>query len=308
MVAEVKKIKTVVVGSSGMLGRDLCILLQQRGFIANTGLDLPELDITDLESVESSDILNNANVIFNCAAYTDVEKAEVDEKQATLINRDGVMNLCRVAENNKSVLVHVSTDFVFDGKSRMPYGEIDDRNPISAYGRSKLLGEIVLEHSKCHWILIRTAWLYGIYGSNFIKKIITHALKGNNINVIADEYGSPTYTADLAEAMIDLSLAGRKGPFHCVNSGEASRFELALEAIRMANINVFVRPVLEKEANVLFNFKAKRPKYSVLDNSCLERTIGISMRHWKEALVDYIGLLKDSGIILSQRNKGEKSN
>ena len=299
MVGEVKKIKTVVVGSNGMLGKDLCIQIQQRGFVENHGLDLPDVDITDLKLLESNSVINNADVIFNCAAYTDVENAEDDENQATLINRDGVINLCRVAENNNSILVHVSTDFVFNGNAKVPYNEIDDRKPISAYGRSKLLGEIVLEHSKCHWILVRTAWLYGIYGNNFIKKIIDYASKGNNINVIADEYGSPTYTVDLAEVMIDLAITGRKGPFHCVNSGEASRFELALEAIRLANINVFVRPVLEKEAESLFDFKAKRPKYSVLDNSCVEKTIGMSMRHWKEALGEYISLLK---------NESEKNN
>jgi dTDP-4-dehydrorhamnose reductase len=292
MVGEIEKIKVAVVGSNGMLGKDLCLQLGQRGFFDVSEFDLPEVDIVDLDVLKATSGICDADVVFNCAAYTDVEKAEEEEKKATEINRDGIMNLIWLAEKYGFLLIHVSTDFVFDGKKREPYTEIDERNPTCAYGRSKLLGEIALEHSRCKWILIRTAWLYGIHGSNFVDKILSHAMKGNSVNVVADEYGSPTYTVDLAEAMIDLALAGKRGTFHCVNSDVASRFELALEAVQLANFNVFVRPVLEFESKMLFDFKAQRPKYSALDNIALQRTVGMSMRHWKEALAEYVGLWK----------------
>lgn len=290
MVGEVEKIKVAVVGSDGMLGRDLCLRLLQRGFISLSEFDVPDVDIASIDTLKDKDGICNADVVFNCAAYTDVEMAEEEEDLANKINRDGVMNLVWLAKEKGFILVHVSTDFVFDGSRKEPYHEFSERNPLGAYGRSKLLGDIVLEHSYCNWILVRTAWLYGIHGNNFIDKILSHAMKGNNISVVADEYGSPTYTGDLAEAMIDLFLARKRGTFNCVNSGTASRFELALEAIRLANINVFVRPVLDAEAKRLFDFKAQRPKYSVLDNSNLEKTIGMSMRHWKEALEEYVRL------------------
>jgi dTDP-4-dehydrorhamnose reductase len=279
--------KIAVVGALGMLGRELCRQLASAGSPASA-LDLAEVDIRSESSVARCRPLVEAQVIFNCAAYTNVEKAEEEPEEAMRVNGQGVGHLARLARASQALLVHLSTDFVFDGTRGTPYPVDAERHPLSAYARSKLAGELALEEAGGRTVLVRTAWLYGQGGKNFVDSVLRLAREKGELAVVDDQVGSPTFAADLAQALIELVQTGKTGVFHCTNRGQASWCELAREAVRLAGIAVPVRPLTTVEATARFGLKARRPAYSVLDLTPLETALGRPMRPWQTALGDYL--------------------
>jgi dTDP-4-dehydrorhamnose reductase len=285
-------VQTVVVGCRGMLGQELMRQLQARGEVP-VGVDLPDVDIGSWPSVFGCHALKTASALFNCAAYANVEKAEEEEPFATRVNGEGVANLAKLAGETGALLIHLSTDFVFAGDRRTPYPVDAPRQPQSAYARSKLAGEQALERSRCRWLLIRTAWLCGHGGKNFVETMLRIAKDHGQLEVVCDQIGSPTYAKDLAQALVELALgpsADRPMPrvFHCVNSGAASWHQLACEIVRLAGLQVPVLPLTTAEAIRKFKLKAHRPAYSVLDCSTLEQALGRTMRPWQAALAEYM--------------------
>lgn len=270
-----------------MLGQELCRQLgeRQRAFVP---LDLDEVDIALPSSVAACRPLGEADIIFNAAAYTNVEGAEREWERAVAVNGEGVRHLARRARERGALLVHVSTDYVFDGQGSAPYPVDAPRRPLSAYGKSKLAGELALEETGGRTLLVRASWLYGWGGKNFVDTILKLAAERGCAEVVGDQLGSPTCTRDLARALIDLACGGREGVFHCANAGVASWLELAREALRLARIDVPIRALTTAESIAKFALRATRPAYSVLDLSRIEAALGRPMRPWREALAEYV--------------------
>ncbi len=275
----------VVIGAAGMLGRDLVPIFEQ-AFDKVVGLDVPDINIGDMDSVqECLGIYSQPVIIANLAAMTDVDGCETRVDEAYLVNGQGPANLAYFAEQNNHFLVQISTDYVFDGSKHSPYAEEDDRRPLSVYGKSKEQGEErVRQLIPDRHCIVRTSWLYGPYGKNFVEAILGAALQRDVLEVVDDQRGRPTYTADLATALLEVCKRGLVGTYHIANAGEATWYDFALEILRMAGLsNVRVRPITtEKLAR-----PAPRPRYSVLDTSLFERVTGLRLRPWQEALADY---------------------
>ncbi len=280
-----------VVGSEGMLGRE--VLRQARARFPGAtvhGLDLPELDITDPASVGASQPLREAETVLNCAAYTAVDKAEEEEPLATRVNGDGVRHLATDARARGAHLVHVSTDFVFGGAHRAPIPPDAEPGPISAYGRSKLAGERALREVGGRIACVRTAWLFGPGGKNFVETILHLAATRDRLAVVADQIGAPTLTVDLAAALLDCAERGVTGFHHFTNAGVCSWHQFACEIVRRAGLAVPVDPLTTEESIAMFGLKARRPAYSVLDPASLVRATGREPRPWEEALGAYLAL------------------
>jgi dTDP-4-dehydrorhamnose reductase len=275
-----------------MLGGELVRLLAKAGGDV-PALDLPEIDITDPESLNSSSSLVAADLIFNCAGYTNVEQAEVEVEIANRINADGVANLADLAARTGALLVHISTDFVFDGSATVPYAVDEPPHPLSAYARSKVLGEEKLFASSCRWCLVRTSWLYGPGEQNFVAAILRQAKENSRLSVVSDQVSSPTRAFDLAQALTGLASAGERGIFHYTNAGTASWHEFACEIVRQAGLEVSVEPISTARAKELFSSKAERPAYSVLDCSKITGILE-PPRRWQDALKDHLASLEES--------------
>ncbi len=274
--------RAVVVGAQGLLGRALTRALRARlGEAQVRALDHGALDVTDPDCAQSP-LLDGAQVVFNCAAYTHVDRAEDEAAAAFAVNRDGVMHLARAARERDALLVHVSTDFVFDGRSQRPYRPDDRPAPLSAYGWSKWAGEEALFASKARYLLVRTAWLFGLSGRNFVDTILRRAAAGERLQVVCDQTGSPTYAADLATALVDLWQRRCTGAYHCTNRGAATWHEFACEIVRRAGLDAPVGPVTTDA----YPRPARRPRYAVLDCSATEQALGRPMRMWQAALAD----------------------
>lgn len=284
--------KIWICGASGMLGSHFKRLLAQEQivFIAN---DRQKIDITDFESV--SDFVRTQKIthIINCAAYTQVDQAEADQKQAYLVNAVGTHNLGIAARRHGARVLHFSTDYVFDGKGRHPYSEDHYCTPMSAYGMSKLAGEIKLLDELSHACIIRTSWLFGFPGKNFVETMLHLMSEKEQINVVCDQVGRPTYCQDLAE--IALELLEEEGVFHFANSFETSWFQFAKEIHRQALDLKFplkvktIDPISTKD----YPTAAKRPAYSTLSTKKIEALLGTSPRSWQDALNDYLMSVKN---------------
>ena len=277
----------LVTGANGQLGNALREL-QKR---ANNAFhfiytDVAELDIASLPQVKEFIEHNTIEYIVNCAAYTAVDKAESEPKQAYLINYTGVENLAKAAKEFGCRLVHISTDYVFDGKSTTPYTEEAKPNPLSVYGKSKLKGEEAIQEIQPDFVIIRTSWLYSEFGTNFVKTMLKLMNEKEEINVISDQQGSPTYAADLAEMiMVILEDAEesewKKGIYHFSNQGETTWYGFARKIKELARIDTCkINPIKTEEYPV----QAERPRYSVLDKSKIESTFHVAIPHWEEAL------------------------
>lgn len=274
--------RTVVFGAKGQLGRELCERFRSEGPVVQA--DLPEVDIADYEAVAGVVQAARPDLVINAAAYTDVEAAEDDAAAAYRVNETGAAIIARAAAESHAPVVYYSTDFVFDGLKGAPYTPEDPTSPLCVYAQSKLAGEVATRAAnRAHWI-IRTAWLYGPGGNNFVEKILRAAQTRPSLTVVEDEVGSPTYTYDLAEATAVLAATEVGGTYHVVNSGACSRFELACKTLELSGIRV---PV-ERCSASQFPMKARRPLYSVLANGHYEKQTGKSMRSWQDALARYI--------------------
>lgn len=241
------------------------------------------LDITDIDAVRRTVADGRINVIINCAAYTDVEKAEEDVEAADRINHRAVANLAKAAAENNALLIHISTDYVFDGKGCVPYKEGDATLPLGVYGATKRAGEEAVIASGCRYMIFRTAWLYSAYGNNFVKTMQRLTSEKESIQVVADQVGTPTYAADLAAAVMQVFLTDktdRTGIYHFTDEGVCSWYDLACAVNELCGHHCKVRPCRSDE----YPSKVERPHYSVLDKSKFKETFGMEIPHWREAL------------------------
>jgi dTDP-4-dehydrorhamnose reductase len=266
-----------------MLGTDLMEVFSPGNAV--TGLDLPQIDITDPEQCLATVSEFRPEVILNAAAYTRVDDCETNPDKAFRVNGDGPGNLARASDRLGALLVHYSTDYIFDGQKEEPYLEEDSPNPQSVYGKSKLLGEDLVRRTCRSHLILRTSWLFGRNGANFIRTIVGAAQKGAPLRVVNDQRGSPTYSRDLASNTLRMIQARCRATYHVTNSGFCTWFELASQAVAWAGIqDLPIRPVTTAE----FQRPAPRPANSVLANTRLERDGLPAMRSWKAAAKEYV--------------------
>lgn len=275
--------KVLVIGSNGQLGSQIRELTSCRYDMIFT--DYPQTDICNLEELYNITANEEISAIINCAAYTDVEKAEKEPDKAFKTNGEGVSNLAKVAKERDINLIHISTDFVFNGESNRPYIEEDLCNPISAYGKSKFAGEVSFRSSGCRGIIIRTSWLYSKLGNNFYKKILEHAAQNSEIKVVNDQIGTPTSAIDLASAILEIipKLENKRvfgEIFHYSNEGVCSRYDFAKKILEINGSSCKVIPTSTSR----YTSNAKRPLYSVLSKHHIRRTFGIKTPHWEDSL------------------------
>lgn len=275
--------KILVTGANGQLGRELKTVIEgiKPGITVYT--DVEDFDLTDQKTVESFITNGDFTHIINCAAFTAVDKAETEQALCLKVNRDAVKNIATVATNLGIKVLHISTDYVFDGKSYRPYRESDKVNPVSAYGTSKRKGEMVLLSMCPDAIIVRTAWLYSPHGSNFVKTMLRLGRERKELNVVYDQIGTPTYAYDLAEAVAAIIFARQwmPGIYHFTDEGACSWYDFTKAIHRMAGIEgCQVNPILTDDYPTL----ATRPHYSVLDKTLIKKTYGIQIPHWEESL------------------------
>ncbi len=264
--------RVLILGAKGMLGHDL-----MKVFSGAIGWDRPELDITNQQEVLKKIKGLKPDLVINCAAYTDVDGAETNPGLAFKTNAYAVGYIAEACKQAGAEIVHLSTDYVFDGK-KQSYSESDAKNPINIYGRSKAMGEDELIAHTSKYYLVRTAWLYGINGPNFVKKIIDLAKDKKEITVVDDQVGCPTYTKDLADG-IKRIIGKPYGIYHLINNGHCSWFEFAREIARIKGLNVKVKPMKSSQLSRV----AERPMFSVLLNTKADK-----LRYWKDALSEFI--------------------
>ncbi len=274
-----------------MLGTDAVDTFQRAGYEV-VECDLHNCDILNIAQIETLVSSSRPDVIIHTAAYTDVDRAESDEAGALRLNEIGTKNVALVAKKYQAKIVYISTDYVFDGTQDSPYTEDALPNPIGVYGKTKLRGEQQIlnlwEHESCSagpdFLIVRIAWLYGIHGKNFVSAILQRAQQQDTLRVVNDQVGSPTYTRDVADAILALLSHHARGILHVTNSGRCSWFDFAKAILESANLShVIVEPI----STVELRRPAPRPAFSVLDTSKFTVTTGQTLRHWKEGLAAY---------------------
>lgn len=269
----------LVVGANGMLGKDLMALLGNRG----RGVDIDDIDITDFQSTERVLTALRPSVVINCAAYTDVDGCETNVETAMQVNGEGVGHLAMATRMIGARLVQVSTDYVFDGGKGSPYQEDDAPNPLSIYGESKLAGELNAAYNPDH-LIVRTQWLYGRHGKNFVETMLRLAAEKDELSVVDDQIGSPTWTVDLAKAIISLIENGCLGIYHAANAEFCSWNGFARAIFEESGLAVTVHGMTTDQ----LNRPARRPLYSTLDCGKLERDTGFRPQPWRDALQEYL--------------------
>lgn len=274
--------KILVTGSKGQLGNELHEVLEARRPGITTYVDREELDITDRDAVEAFLRHGDFSHVINCAAYTAVDRAEDEKLACSAVNIDGISNIARVADDLGIRIIHISTDYVFDGRTYRPYTESDKVNPMSQYGTTKRKGETALLGLAPESIIIRTGWLYSPFGHNFVKTIIRHASAEHSLHVVSDQVGTPTYAADLAEAIATVVFAPQwvPGIFNFSNEGVCSWYDFAVAIIRHTGIECDVTPL----STVDYPTTAERPHYSVLDKTRFKATFSTVIPHWEDGL------------------------
>lgn len=282
----------LVTGANGQLGSEM----RRVGSVSPNNYiftDIAELDITDSNAGLAFVADNNISVIVNCAAYTNVDKAEDDEQTAELINATAVRNLAAAAKDNNATLFHISTDYVFGTDGNTPRTEDMAVNPLGAYGRTKLHGEQAIAEVGCKALIFRTAWLYSEFGNNFLKTMLRLTSERSEINVVFDQVGTPTYAADLAVLIFSIIeygiYEGNEGVYHFSNEGVCSWYDFAREiAVAAGNTNCQINPCHSSE----FASKVSRPPYSVLDKSKVKRVFGVDIPHWRDSMLHCLTRLK----------------
>jgi dTDP-4-dehydrorhamnose reductase len=283
MIMSASKLKVLVTGANGQLGREL-VCLPERPDMEIVGFGREDLNVADLEQCRSVIRAHRPDAIIHCAAYTKVDQAESEPDEAYRVNAWGTRNVALAAEEVGAKFVYISTDYVFDGKGSRPYREFDATNPQSVYGRSKLAGEQLTQSLSSRYFIVRTSWVYGKYGANFVKTMLKLAGERDRLKVVHDQVGSPTYTLDLAHFLLDLVRTDYYGIYHASNSGICSWFEFAKAIFEERGINVQVDPCTTDE----FPRPAPRPAYSVMDHGAI-RIHGLKpFRPWREALRHYL--------------------
>lgn len=283
--------KVLITGVSGQVGQAIYEILSKDNdyelFLTNRTphieYNIEELDISDERAVGTIIDRISPDIIINCAAFTAVDLCESEEDRAYEINALGPKYLAMAAERTGAVLVHLSSDYVFDGNGSKPYIESDPTSPISAYGRTKLAGEVFVKENCKKYYILRPAWVYG-QGKNFVKTMVRLAESGKDIRVVSDQIGSPTSAIQIARVISFLIKTESYGMYHCSCEGSCSWYDFAVEIMKVAAKNIKVKPITTLE----YPTAAKRPMYSVLDNKALRERHNYVMKDWKEAFKEYM--------------------
>ena len=285
--------RVLVTGKNGQLGQSIKKIVDEKKItnLSNynfTFIGREELNFEYIDSIRSYFDVNEFNIIINCAAYTKVDKAEENQKQANLINHTAVKELAKIAKTKNIKLIHISTDFVFNGLNKKPYTENDVTSPLNIYGETKLAGEkALMSISKSDSLIIRTGWLYSEFGNNFVKTILNLAKKNDALDIVSDQFGTPTYAYDLAFLILyiittDKFLENNKSSeiLHYSNEGKSSWYDFAKEIIGISKMSCQLNPIGAKD----YPLAAKRPNYSILSSKKVSEEYDVSIKHWKEAL------------------------
>ena len=275
-------IKALVTGGNGQLAQSLKDVVNHQDELDVDFQDLPDLDITNKQQLESYFSNNELDYCINCAAYTAVDLAEEQSDLAYAVNAEGPKYLAEVCQKHQVTLIHISTDFVFDGQKRIPYLETDAPNPLSVYGASKLQGERSIQETTEAYFIVRTSWLYSEYGKNFMKTMLSLSETLNEISVVSDQIGSPTYAGDLAEVLIQIVLSSSTnyGVYHYSNSGTISWYDFAVEIFKQFGKTIEVKPIKTKD----YPTAAKRPKFSALNTIKIENNFDCTIKDWQRSL------------------------
>ncbi|MFZ8861349.1 MAG: dTDP-4-dehydrorhamnose reductase [Thermocrinis sp.] len=274
--------KVLITGASGQLRKEFVKVLSSRG-IDFVALKRKDLDVTNFEKAYKTLKEINPSVIINCSAYNKVDLAETEILKAFSTNAIGPYNLAITCREINAILIHYSTDYVFDGIKKGLYTEEDSPNPLNQYARSKLLGEELVKQVLEDYLILRVSWVYGEGTQNFLYKLEEWAKKQEVLKVVVDEFSVPTSTKTIVEVTLKAIDAGLTGLYHLTNSGYASRYEWAKEYFKLKGINKLIYPALQAD----FNLPAKRPKWSVMSNEKISEALGITIRDWKEDLKSF---------------------
>jgi dTDP-4-dehydrorhamnose reductase len=284
----------IITGAGGMLGHALTDLLTSRG-LKPISLTRAQCDVSNDEHIAHL-FSHRPTLVLNAAAHTKVDLCEKEPEKADAINGYAVGKLARGCRDCGATLVQVGTDFVFDGQQRIPYKPNDPVHATCAYGKSKLLGETELQKTPpARWLIVRTAWVYGRHGANFAKTMVNAARAGKPLAVVNDQFGSPTYAPDLAQAIVDLLDAGQTGIWHSTNSGEITWWDFANGILEEFGVPREIKPISSADWMKIKPDSAYRPPYTVLDISGIAKLTGKPMRPWREALADYRRAVEAAG-------------
>ncbi len=283
----------LVTGSNGQLGNEIKCLSEQYPTYNFIYTDVEELNIADYQQIDYFFKNNNIQYIINCAAYTAVDKAEQEADLARYINANAVKYLSQIAKKNDAYIIHISTDYVFDGRSHMPYTEDDPICPASAYGKTKAEGENEMKNYAEKGIIIRASWLYSSFGHNFIKTILKYGKERGTLNVVFDQIGTPTYAADLAKVILDIipQLAFKTGieTYHFSNEGVSSWYDFAKEIVALSSFECVLNPIRTED----YPLPAPRPHYSVFDKAKIKKEFNIEIPYWKDSLKKCLKLINE---------------
>ena len=283
--------RVLITGSNGQLGSEIKELALEYKNLECIFKDLPELDICDTDALNTFIIDQHINAVINCAGYTAVDKAEENPEIAEQVNSKGVLNLVNALEKVDGKLIHISTDYVFDGNHSQPYNESDSVSPIGVYGETKRAGELAVLNSSIDALVIRTSWLYSAYGNNFVKTMLRIGNKKKSIQVVSDQKGTPTYAKDLAKTCLDIlsdasstNLSKKGSLYHYSNEGVTSWYDFATAIMEISNIDCQLISIETKD----YPTQARRPMYSVLDKSKIKSDFKVTIPHWRDSLANCI--------------------
>tara|TARA_B110000037_G_scaffold101784_1_gene118689 strand:- start:94 stop:966 length:873 start_codon:yes stop_codon:yes gene_type:complete len=288
--------RVLITGSNGQLGSEIKELATNYKKVDFIFKDLPELDICNFKALQAFIIDHKINAVINCAAYTAVDKAEEESIIATKVNYEGVLNIVNALAKVNGKLIHISTDYVFDGDHFLPYKELDPVSPIGVYGETKRAGELAVLKSAIDSVVIRTSWLYSSYGNNFVKTMLRLGIQKENLGVIFDQVGTPTYARDLAKTCLEIltgvnsaKISKNGNLYHYSNEGVASWYDFAVAIMEFGKVDCQVKPIQTKDYPTL----AKRPHFSVLNKTKIKTDFEIEIPYWRDALVSCINKLEN---------------
>lgn len=285
--------KVLITGAKGQLGTEIKALASDYNKLEFVFTDLPGLDICDEKAINDFFKVQKIGVVINCAAYTAVDKAEENNEAAELVNSIGVSNIVKALEKVKGKLIHISTDYVFNGNNSEPYKESDPVSPIGVYAETKRAGELAVINTDIDAIVIRTSWLYSAYGNNFVKTMLRLGREKESLNVISDQIGTPTHAKDLAKTCLDIlskskRLSEKGKIYHYSNEGVASWYDFAQSIMEINKVDCEIFPLETKDYPTL----AKRPHYSVLNKTKIKEDFKIEIPHWRESLKGCLNRIK----------------
>lgn len=280
--------KVLVTGVKGQLGYDVVNELQKRGMEA-VGVDIEEMDITDAAGVHEVITKAAPDAVIHCAAYTAVDAAEDNIELCRRVNADGTANVARACKELDIKMIYISTDYVFDGQGERPWEPDDERHPLNVYGQTKYEGELAVQKALEKYFIVRIAWVFGVNGKNFVKTMLRLSENNSRITVVNDQFGSPTYTYDLARLLVDMVLTDKYGIYHATNEGICTWYDFACEIFRQAGIEMEVVPVSAAE----YKAKAKRPENSRMNKDKLVQNGFERLPSWQDALKRYMEIIRD---------------